>query len=218
MIAIAIFIILFVCLFVTRIAMWIGGKIGIALNPTLGEKWGKIFGFTLTGGFILIYITGDYVIKQIQTGYFCLHNPRIQVFITPEAYKKITYNDVNNLDLPVYDSKSSIITFKGVKYLLSNKDYQDNAGEFFIAYTYTYLHDLMDVGIIALSRTLYMDKKYKIALYETTSAEIVGGGPSYINLIKTCPFDHLLRKKEDEMLGQFYKMKTLENNHEKYKK
>jgi len=197
--------------------MWIGGKIGIALNPTLGEKWGKIFGFILTGGFILIYITGDYVIKQIQTGYFCLRNPRIQVFVTPEAYKKITYNDVNNLDLPVYNSESSIITFKGVKYLLSDKNYQDNAGEFFIAYKDIYLRDPMYMGTILLSRTLYMDKKYKIALYETTSAE-KGGGLSYINLIKTCPFDHLLRKKEDETLGQFYKIKTLENNHEKYKK
>lgn len=218
MIAISIFIVLFICLFITRIAMWIGGKIGIALNPTLGEKWGKIFGFVLTGGFILIYITGDYVIKQIQTGYFCLRNPRIQVFVTPEAYKKTTYNDVNNLDLPVYNSESSIITFKGVEYVLYNRDYQNNVGAIFAAYKNTYLSDPMDVGIIALSRTLYMDKKYKIALYETTSAEIIGGGPSYINLIKTCPFDHLLRKKEHEMLGPFYKMKTLENNHEKYKK
>ena len=217
MIAISIFIVLFICLFITRIAMWIGGKIGIALNPALGEKWGKIFGFILTGGFILIYITCDYVIKQIQTGYFCLRNPRIQVFVTPEAYKKITYNDVNNLDLPAYNSESSIITFKGVEYVLYNRDYQNNAGEFFIAYKDTYLRDPMYMGTILLSRRLYMDKKYKIALYEATSAE-KGGGLSYINLIKTCPFDHLLMEKEDEILGQFYKIKTLENNHEKYKK
>lgn len=105
-----------------------------------------------------------------------------------------------------------------MEYLLSDKNYQDDVGEFFVAYKDTYLRDPMYIGTILLSRRLYMDKKYKIALYEATSAEIVGGGSSYINLIKTCPFDHLLRKKEDEMLGQFYKMKTLENNHEKYKK
>ncbi len=166
-------------LFAILLAMFIGWKIGKHFKyPIWGRLLGMALGFYATVGWYITQEAKEYYREKRLVTEFCQKYPRYEVFVSPEELKKITPDNAKQYDKYHYielDNIGDTIQFNGTVYRqpLSIRENIKKNNEI-LSYS-----NFSKVGHSSLNMSLYVDGKYKLALYSdnraTSSSENDGG-------------------------------------------
>ena len=165
MMAIALFICLFIWILLTKRVMNIGKYIFKRCRPDnpRAERWGAFWGFMLAMGGVLVYWTVEAVWVRYYAAQMC-KQAGITAYVTPEQWRSLTKEKADNLrkNAPFYFKKNSSFSFKEDGIIFDGHEFEffdpltisDNI------YIYTYIPN--KVHYTSSYYEIYFDKKFQI--------------------------------------------------------